>query len=233
MNRYIARHGAVCGRFGRRHAVGRQPVCRHRLDDRHAVCTLPDYPSEIRAPAGSLGGVSGFQLTFADHEVHTPGDSPYVLIAMNPAALKVNLADLQPGGIIIVNEDEFTARNLAKANTTANPLSERRICSAFRVIPVAMTRLNEEAVKPRAFAAQGSGAVQELLCPGTVPVALRPSAAAGAGVADEEVPRASRRHGRQRRQPAGRLQLRRHGRVVSASSTRWRLPGCPKDAIGG
>src|SRR5271157_5055057 len=61
------------------------------------VCTQPDYPSEIRAPAGSLGGVSGFQLSFADHEVHTPGDSPYVLIAMNPAALKVNLREVQPG----------------------------------------------------------------------------------------------------------------------------------------
>ena len=93
-----------------------------------AVCTLPDYPSEIRAPAGSLGGVSGFQLTFADHEVHTPGDSPYVLIAMNPAALKVNLPDLQPGGLIIVNEDEFTPANLAKARTPANwpPTARRR-----------------------------------------------------------------------------------------------------------
>jgi 2-oxoglutarate/2-oxoacid ferredoxin oxidoreductase subunit alpha len=109
------------------------------------VCTLPDYPSEIRAPAGSLGGVSGFQLTFADYEVRTPGDSPYVLIAMNPAALKVGLADLQPGGIIVVNEDEFTDANLAKAKYAANPLSSGEL-SAFRVIPVPMTRLNEEAV---------------------------------------------------------------------------------------
>ena len=109
------------------------------------VCTLPDYPSEIRAPAGSLGGVSGFQLNFADYEVHTPGDSPYVLIAMNPAALKVSLPDVQPGGIIVVNEDEFTAANLAKAQYASNPLASGEL-SAFRVIPVAMTRLNEEAV---------------------------------------------------------------------------------------
>ncbi len=109
------------------------------------VCTLPDYPSEIRAPAGSLGGVSGFQLNFADYEVHTPGDSPYVLIAMNPAALKVSLPEVQPGGIIVVNEDEFTAANLAKAQYAANPLEGDEL-SAFRVIPVPMTRLNEEAV---------------------------------------------------------------------------------------
>ena len=111
-----------------------------------AVCTQPDYPSEIRAPAGSLGGVSGFQLSFADHEVHTPGDSPYVLVAMNPAALKVNLREVQPGGILVVNEDEFTEANLAKAGYAANPLTSGEL-SAYRVIPVAMTRMNEEAVR--------------------------------------------------------------------------------------
>lgn len=111
-----------------------------------AVCTQPDYPSEIRAPAGSLGGVSGFQLSFADHAVHTPGDSPYVLVAMNPAALKVNLRDVQPGGILIVNEDEFTEANLTKAGYAANPLTNDDL-AAYRVIPVAMTRMNEEAVR--------------------------------------------------------------------------------------
>ncbi len=90
--------------------------------------------------------MSGFQLNFADHEVRTPGDSPYVLIAMNPAALKVSLSDLQPGGIIVVNEDEFTPANLSKAAYASNPLSSGEL-SAFRVIPVAMTRLNEEAVR--------------------------------------------------------------------------------------
>jgi 2-oxoglutarate/2-oxoacid ferredoxin oxidoreductase subunit alpha len=109
------------------------------------VRTLPDFPSEIRAPAGSLGGVSGFQISFGDDAVLTPGDSPYVLIAMNPAALKVNLRDLQPGGILIVNEDEFNSGNLAKAGYAANPLETEEL-SGFRVIPVSMTRLNEEAV---------------------------------------------------------------------------------------
>jgi 2-oxoglutarate ferredoxin oxidoreductase subunit alpha len=110
------------------------------------VCTIPDYPSEIRAPTGSLAGVSAFQLNFADHEIRTPGDSPYVLIAMNPAALKVNLHELQPGGILIVNEDEFTEANLSKAKYASNPLLSGEL-SEFRVISVAMTRLNEEAVK--------------------------------------------------------------------------------------
>ena len=71
----------------------------------NAIRTMPDFPSEIRAPAGSLAGVSGYQLNFADEEVSTPGDAPYVLVAMNPAALKVNLSEMQAGGIIIVNQD--------------------------------------------------------------------------------------------------------------------------------
>jgi 2-oxoglutarate ferredoxin oxidoreductase subunit alpha len=112
----------------------------------NVVCTLPDYPSEIRAPTGSLGGVSGFQLTFADHMVHTPGDSPYVLVAMNPAALKVNMADLQPGGVIIANEDEFTKANLTKAGYQSNPLTDGTLDS-YRLIPVAVSRLNEAAVE--------------------------------------------------------------------------------------
>ncbi len=111
------------------------------------VRTLPDFPSEVRAPTSSLGGVSGFQISFGDQDVRTPGDSPFVLIAMNPAALKVNLPELQPGGIIIANEDEFTPDNLAKAGYSSNPLTGSEL-SAFRVIPVAMTRMNEEAVSP-------------------------------------------------------------------------------------
>jgi 2-oxoglutarate ferredoxin oxidoreductase subunit alpha len=109
------------------------------------VRTVTDFPSEIRAPAGSLGGVSGFQISFGDEDVLTPGDAPYVLIAMNPAALKVNLAELQPGGIAMLNEDEFTSGNLTKAGYAENPLENEEL-SAFRVIPVPITRLNEEAV---------------------------------------------------------------------------------------
>jgi hypothetical protein len=88
------------------------------------LSTFPDFPAEIRAPAGSLPGVSGFQLHFADHDILTPGDRPDVLVAMNPAALKTNLKDLVKGGTLIVNRDAFTERNLDKAGYTANPLED-------------------------------------------------------------------------------------------------------------
>src|SRR5947209_3419579 len=86
------------------------------------ISTLPDFPAEIRAPAGSLPGVSGFQLNFSSRDIRTPGDQPNVLVAMNPAALKVNLSDLEDGGTIIVNTDEFNKENLKKANYETNPL---------------------------------------------------------------------------------------------------------------
>ena len=88
------------------------------------LATLPDFPAEIRAPAGSLAGVSGFQLHFADHDILTPGDAPNVLVAMNPAALKTNIGDLPKGGTLIVNEDAFEERNLAKAGYASNPLTD-------------------------------------------------------------------------------------------------------------
>jgi len=108
------------------------------------VSTLPEYPAEIRAPAGSLGGVSAFQLHFASHEIHTPGDSPDVLVAMNPAALKIHLPQLLPGGILIVDRDTFTARNLAKAGYAGNPLEEPETGARYRLhaLPVTTLTLN-------------------------------------------------------------------------------------------
>jgi 2-oxoglutarate ferredoxin oxidoreductase subunit alpha len=91
------------------------------------VSTLPDYPAEIRAPAGSLPGVSGFQISFSSGDIHTPGDRPDVLVAMNPAALKVNLGDLVPGGAIIVNTDAFNDINLRKAGFTEDPLKNQSL----------------------------------------------------------------------------------------------------------
>src|SRR5438552_9827686 len=88
------------------------------------LSTLPDFPAEIRAPAGSLPGVSGFQIHFADHDILTPGDAPDVLVAMNPAALRTNVNDLPKGGTLIVNRDGFVERNLQKAGYTANPLED-------------------------------------------------------------------------------------------------------------
>jgi 2-oxoglutarate ferredoxin oxidoreductase subunit alpha len=111
------------------------------------VSTLPDYPAEIRAPAGSLGGVSAFQLHFASHEIHTPGDSPDVLVAMNPAALKIHLPGLLPGGILIADRDAFTTRNLAKAGYNRNPLDEAATETRYRLHALPMTTLTLNALE--------------------------------------------------------------------------------------
>ena len=110
------------------------------------ISTLPDYPAEIRAPAGSLPGVSGFQLNFSNHDIRTPGDEPNVLVAMNPAALKVNLADLEPGGILIVNTDTFNENNLKKAGYGSNPLDDASL-SAYRLFKLPITTLNRAALR--------------------------------------------------------------------------------------
>ncbi len=107
------------------------------------ISTLPDFPAEIRAPAGSLPGVSGFQLNFSSRDIKTPGDEPNVLVAMNPAALKVNLADLEEGGILIVNSDAFNDRK--KAGYAANPLGDSSL-SRYRLFSLPITALNASAL---------------------------------------------------------------------------------------
>jgi len=111
------------------------------------VSTLPDFPAEIRAPAGSLSGVSGFQLGFSSHEIHTPGDAVDTLVAMNPAALKTNIQDLKRGGTLIVNEDAFERGNLAKAGYDSNPLEDEQALAGYRLHRVPMTRLTRDAVE--------------------------------------------------------------------------------------
>jgi 2-oxoglutarate ferredoxin oxidoreductase subunit alpha len=110
------------------------------------LATLPNFPAEIRAPAGTLPGVSSFQLHFADHDVMTPGDAPDVLVAMNPAALKANLGDLPRGATIIANSDEFTKRNLSRVGYAVSPLEDGSLDS-FRVHSVGLTSLTVEALK--------------------------------------------------------------------------------------
>src|SRR5881392_2663624 len=88
------------------------------------LATLPNFPAEIRAPAGTLAGVSAFQIHFAARDILTPGDAPTTLVAMNPAALRSNLEELEAGGTLIVNEEAFTVRNLQKAGYTSNPLED-------------------------------------------------------------------------------------------------------------
>jgi 2-oxoglutarate ferredoxin oxidoreductase subunit alpha len=109
------------------------------------LATQPNFPAEIRAPAGTMPGVSSFQLHFADYDILTPGDRPDVLVAMNPAALKANLADLPLGGILIANSDEFTKRNLTKVGYEANPLEDDSL-SAYTVYSVAMATLAKGAL---------------------------------------------------------------------------------------
>jgi 2-oxoglutarate ferredoxin oxidoreductase subunit alpha len=110
------------------------------------ISTLPDFPAEIRAPAGSLPGVSGFQLHFADHDILTPGDAPNVLVAMNPAALKTNIKDLPKGGTLIVDADAFKERNLQKAGYAANPLEDGSL-EEYQVHRVPLTTLTVGALK--------------------------------------------------------------------------------------
>ncbi len=110
------------------------------------ISTLPDFPAEIRAPAGSLPGVSGFQLNFSNQDIRTPGDQPSVLVAMNPAALKVNLPDLEEGGTIIINSDEFTKDNLERAAYHSNPLEDGSL-AGYRVHTLPISTLNMNALK--------------------------------------------------------------------------------------
>ena len=110
------------------------------------LSTLPDFPAEIRAPAGTLPGVSAFQLHFADHDILTPGDAPDVLVAMNPAALKANIDEVPHGADVIVNTDEFTKRNLAKVGYAANPLEDGSL-SSHNLHEVPLTSMTVEALK--------------------------------------------------------------------------------------
>jgi 2-oxoglutarate ferredoxin oxidoreductase subunit alpha len=109
------------------------------------ISTLPDFPAEIRAPAGSLPGVSGFQISFSSSDIHTPGDQPDVLVAMNPAALKTNVGDLPAGGALIVNSDAFSAQNLNKAGYAANPLTDGSL-KQYALFEIPISTLNERSL---------------------------------------------------------------------------------------
>jgi len=112
----------------------------------HDISTLPDFPAEIRAPAGTVAGVSSFQLNFSSYNIHTPGDIPDILIALNPAALKVHLPDLKPGGIVILNQDAFTKTDFKKAEYETDPRTDDSL-SGFELYELPITTLTEESVK--------------------------------------------------------------------------------------
>ncbi|MCZ6650456.1 MAG: 2-oxoacid:acceptor oxidoreductase subunit alpha [Acidobacteria bacterium] len=110
------------------------------------VSTLPDFPAEIRAPAGTLPGVSGYQIHFSSNQIYTPGDQADVLVAMNPAALKVNLEGLKPNGVIVANTDSFSPRDLQKAHYESNPLEDGSL-DGYRLFAIDVTRLTRAALK--------------------------------------------------------------------------------------
>src|SRR6516165_6962115 len=110
------------------------------------LATMPNYPAEIRAPAGTIAGVSSFQVHISDHDIVTPGDAPDVLVAMNPAALKANLGDLASGSTLIVNSDNFEERDLTKAGYAQNPLEDHSL-DAYTVYQVPMTSITVSATK--------------------------------------------------------------------------------------
>ena len=110
------------------------------------LATLPDFPAEIRAPAGTLPGVSGFQLQFGSRQIHTPGDAPDALVAMNPAALKVNLGELVPGGLLIVNTEAFKKANLKKAGYETDPLEDEALARDYKLVKINITEMTKEAL---------------------------------------------------------------------------------------
>ena len=147
------------------------------------ISTMPDFPAEIRAPAGTLAGVSGFQVHFSSQNVLTPGDAPQVLVAMNPAALKASLPELERAGTIIVNTDAFTRQNLSKAGYSSNPLEDGL---AGRVPGAGDSDDVVEpggAVRVRGADEQGAGPLSELFCAGDGLLDVRPVDGDDAGVA--------------------------------------------------
>src|SRR5579862_112705 len=148
--KHVEEREEVVIRFAGDSGDGMQLVGMHFTNETALVgndlSTLPDFPAEIRAPAGTLAGVSGFQLHFSSRDVFTPGDAPDVLVAMNPAALKVNIGDLQANGILIVDREQFNEQNLKKAEFESNPLTDGSL-DRFQLFPIDITKLTINALK--------------------------------------------------------------------------------------
>ena len=178
------------------------------------LATLPDFPAEIRAPAGTLPGVSGFQVHFSSSDVFTPGDSVDALIAMNPAALKMNLPDLKTNGILIVNLDSFKENDLRKAQIAAE--SARRSFARW----LSSVRRRAYEVNPRGSERIGTrrqehGPLQEFLRAGNVLLALQPLDGANAALARRQIQEQASAGASQQAGHAGGLQLLRSNRSVS------------------
>ena len=179
------------------------------------LATMPDYPAEIRAPAGTVAGVSAFQVHISDHDISTPGDSPNVLVAMNPAALKASIRDLFPGATIIVNIDAFETRNLEKAGYAANPLEDGSL-DAFTVYEVPMTSMTLEAAKETGAKPRDAERSKNFFALGVVSWMYSRPIEPVIDWIDEAVRQQGDRPRRQPGRVQGRVQLRRDGRAVPA-----------------
>jgi 2-oxoglutarate ferredoxin oxidoreductase subunit alpha len=132
------------------------------------IATLPDFPAEIRAPAGTLAGVSAFQLNFSSTEIFTPGDDLDVLVAMNPAALKANLEDLKPNGILIVDQEGFSEQNLKRAGFEQNPIADGSLRAKYQLFPIDVAKLTQNALKDMQLSAREVFRCRNFLCLGIV-----------------------------------------------------------------
>ena len=177
------------------------------------LATLPDFPAEIRAPAGTVHGVSAFQIQFASTDILTPGDHPNVLVAMNPAALKAELASVEKGGMVIINEDAFTERNLQKAGYISDPVTDGTL-DGFQVYKVPMTSITVRAVEELGLTRKEAERSKNMFALGLAVVDVRPPDRRDAQLAAQEVRRQAPGLRRERRGVQGRLQLRRDDGAV-------------------
>jgi hypothetical protein len=177
------------------------------------IATFPDFPAEIRAPRGTRAGVSGFQVQFASEDIFTPGDKLDALVVMNPASLVTNLTDLLPGGILLVNEDSFTDKDLKLANCKTNPLEDGSL-KGYRVIKVPMTMLTRKAVEELGLSQKLADRCKNFLRDGAGLLALRPRFGTDAAVHPRQIRQQGGDCGSERAGVAGRLVLRRDDRGV-------------------
>ena len=189
------------------------------------LATLPSFPAEIRAPAGTLPGVSSFQVQIADFDILTAGDSPDCLVAMNPAALKKNLKDLRQGGTLVVNTDAFDERNLAKAGYETDPLEDGTL-DGYRVIKVPMDDLTKEAVKDTGVSGRSVLRSKNFFALGLLAWLFHRPTAADDRLGSEEVRPHSRGGGGQRRRLPGRVHTSGRPPRQRRSPSRSSLPRC-------
>ena len=188
------------------------------------LATFPDFPAEIRAPQGTTFGVSAFQINFGSTSIDTAGDAPDVLMAMNPAALKVNLAELRPSGLIIADTGAFDERNLEKAGYASNPLEDGQL-APYQVVAFDITRLTLEAVKPFGLEQSRSAALQDMWALGLALWMFDRDRGAADRLAEDQIRRQERQAGRRqyrRAQCRACLWRDRRNRRTAASSSRSR-----------